>query len=471
MINDEALFLGRTFDDFLFTPQRSPVLTRREVDLSMPLAAGLRVGLPVIGANMDTVMGEEMGKTLALEGAFGFLHRSRSIEEEASQIRYVKSRHSYVIDKPVLLPKTATMAEARKTIHAHKASGILIEESPGSGILAGILSHRDMPLLARRRRPAASTDYMTPAPRIVTRPPNVAMDEAERVMFDHRVEKLPLVDADGRIRGLITMRDLKLYKQKPQSAKDARGRLRVGATIGATGDFIERAVALVAEEADAILMDVAHADSEVVAKAMAAFRKALPKATLVVGNVATADGARRLRDQGADAVKVGVGPGARLPDPARDRGRRAAAPGDPRGLAGGRRTSADHRRRRGAQRQGHLPGHRLRRLDGDAGQHALRHRRGSRHRHRGPGHRPEDEALPRHDVARGRGRRARAPSRWSRPSSTPAEGQSVRVPYVGSVVGILHRVRGPPPLGGELRGRARPGERPRQDRRGSRRAS
>jgi IMP dehydrogenase len=440
MTNEEALFLGRTFDDFLFTPQRSPVLTRREVDLSMPLAAGLSVGLPVIGANMDTVMGEEMAKTLALEGAFGFLHRSRSIEEQAAQIRYVKSRHSYVIEKPVLLPKTATMAEARETIHAHKASGILIEETPGSGILAGILSHRDMPLLrGGDERPV--TDFMTPAPRIVTRPPTVAMDEAERVMFDHRVEKLPLVDSDGRIRGLITMRDLKLYKQKPQSAKDARGRLRVGATVGATGDYVERAAALLEEEADAILMDVAHADSEVVAKAMAAFRKALPKATLVVGNVATADGARRLRDQGADAVKVGVGPG---------RGCRTRLETG----AGVPQLQAIREAWRGVEGRVPIIADGGVRSDKDiflaiaCGASTVMLGSMLSGTDEAPGIVIEDPATGQKvKLYRGMTSPEAVIDGESAESlvealSTPAEGQSVRVPYVGSVVGILHRVRG-----------------------------
>ena len=440
MTETEPLFHGRTFDDFLFTPQRSPVLTRREVDLSMPLAAGLTAGLPVIGANMDTVMGEEMAKTLALEGAFGFLHRSRRIEEQAAQIRYVKSRHSYVIERPVLLPRTTTMGEARETIRAHKASGILIEDAPGSGILAGILSHRDMPLRdGSDGRPVS--EFMTPAPRIVTRPPTVAMDEAERVMFDHRVEKLPLVDAEGRIRGLITMRDLKLYKQKPESAKDAKGRLRVGAAIGATGDFLERAAALVEEEADAILMDLAHADSEVVEKAMTAFRRALPKAVLVVGNVATADGARRLRDQGADAVKVGVGPG---------RGCRTRLETG----AGVPQLQAIREAWRGVEGKVPIIADGGVRSDKDiflavaCGASTVMLGSMLSGTDEAPGLVIEDPATgQKMKVYRGMTSPEAVVDAESGESlvealSTPPEGQSVRVPYVGSVVAILHRIRG-----------------------------
>ncbi len=304
----EPLFVGRTFDDFLFRPQHTPVDSRRQVDLAMPLLPGVALSLPVVGANMDTVVGEEMAKTLALEGALGFLHRNCSIAEQAERVRYVKTRHSYVIAEPVVLPRTATIAQARQTIRRQNASGILIEESKGSGLLAGILSHRDMPL-HRTAEDRPVSDFMTPRDRLATRPPSVAVEEAEQVMFDHRVEKLPLVDDENRIRGLITMRDLKLSKQKPYSTKDVRGRLRVGAAIGATGDYLERAVALLAQEVDCILLDVAHADSSVVESAVKEFRKRFPGVPLICGNIATADAARWLAGLRVDAIKVGVGPG------------------------------------------------------------------------------------------------------------------------------------------------------------------
>ncbi len=157
----EPLFVGRTFDDFLLRPQHSPVASRGEVDLSMPLAAGLELGLPVLGANMDTVVGEDMAKTLALEGGIGFLHRNCSIEAEAASVRYVKTRHSYVIERPLMLERSATIAEARQAVRKANASSLLIEHVRGSGTLAGILSHRDMPLdSASDARPVS--DFMTP---------------------------------------------------------------------------------------------------------------------------------------------------------------------------------------------------------------------------------------------------------------------------------------------------------------------
>jgi IMP dehydrogenase len=304
----EPLFVGRTFDDFLFRPQHSPVTRRRDVDLSLPLVGGLDLTLPVVGANMDTVVGAEMAKTLALEGGLGFLHRNASIDEQAAAVRYVKSRHSYVIERPVVLERTATIAQARKTIRNQTASGILIEETKGSGALAGILSMRDMPL-DRSSDARAVADFMTPRARLVTRPPSVAIDEAEQVMFAHRVEKLPLVDAENRIRGLVTMRDLKLYKQKPYSTKDARGRLRVGAAVGAVGDYMARSEALLAEDLDVLLLDVAHADADAAEKGIREVRARFKDVPLVVGNVATREAARWLAELGADAVKVGIGPG------------------------------------------------------------------------------------------------------------------------------------------------------------------
>ncbi|MCG6921710.1 MAG: IMP dehydrogenase [Acidobacteria bacterium] len=304
----EPFFVGRTFDDFLFRPQHSPVRRRRDVDLAMPLVGGIDLALPVLGANMDTVVGEEMAKTLALEGGLGFLHRNCSIADQAAHVRYVKTRHSYVIEEPIVLERTATVAEARAAMLRHNASSFLIEEEKGGGILAGIYSHRDVPL-DRASDARAVSDFMTPRERLVTRPPSVSLEEAERAMFDHRVEKLPLVDERNHIRGLVTMRDLKLYKQKPHSTKDDRGRLRVGAAVGAAGDSLERAAALVEQEVDVLLLDVAHADSDVAGAAVSELRKQHEDLPLVVGNVATAEAARWLADLGVDAIKVGVGPG------------------------------------------------------------------------------------------------------------------------------------------------------------------
>jgi IMP dehydrogenase len=440
MAEIEPLFVGKTFDDFLFRPQHSPVSSRREVSLTMPLAGEISLALPILGANMDTVVGEDMAKTLALEGGFGFLHRNASIADQAGRVRYVKTRHSYVIDHPLWLERTATIAEARQAIRRYNASSFLVEEVKGGQKLAGILSHRDMPLEASAdARPVA--DFMTPRHRLVTRPPSVSLEEAEQAMFEHRVEKLPLVDDSGRLVGLVTMRDLKLYKQKPHSTKDARGRLRVGAAVGATGDYLERAAALVEQEVDVLLLDVAHADSDTVAAAVKQLRSRLSRVPLVVGNVATAAAARFLAELGVDAIKVGVGPGrgcrtrletgAGVPQLQAVREVFLATGGRVPVIAdGGVRDDKDLFLAVICGASSVMLGSMLSGTD------------------EAPGMVVEDPST-RQKMKLYRGMTSpeavadgAEEDELAEALRTPAEGQSVRVPYVGSVVGILARVRG-----------------------------
>lgn len=274
----------------------------------MPLARGIDIHVPVIGANMDTVMGRSMMKTLSLEGAFGFLHRSCSIEEEAEHVRYVKHQHSFVVEDPLVLPQVTPLGVAKRLMESRGISGLLIETTKGSNVLAGILSHRDIPQGNDHDHKPIAT-FMTRYARLITAKPGISIRQAEQAMFDRRVEKLPIVGNNRQIKGLITMRDLRLSKKKPYSNKDAKGRLLVGATIGAMGDYMERTEALIGAGADVLLMDVAHADSDVVKKSLRAFRATHKRVPLVVGNVATAAGARFLVNLGADAVKVGIGPG------------------------------------------------------------------------------------------------------------------------------------------------------------------
>jgi IMP dehydrogenase len=437
----EPFFVGRTFDDFLFRPQHSPVARRRDVDLSVPLVRGLELSLPVVGANMDTVVGHEMAKALALEGGLGFLHRNASIDEQASAVRYVKSRHSYVIDRPVVLERAATIAQARKAIRSHAASGILIEEARNSGILAGILSLRDMPL-DRSADSRTVAEFMTPRERLVTRPASVTIEEAEQIMFAHRVEKLPLVDEGNRIRGLITMRDLKLYKQKPYSTKDAQGHLRVGAAVGAVGDYMKRAEALLAEGVDVLLVDVAHADADAVEKAVKEILGRFRSVPLVVGNVATREGARWLSSLGVDAVKVGIGPGRGC------RTRLETAAGVPQlqavreawlGVEGKLPIIADG----GVQNDKDVF------LAIACGASTVMLGSLLAGTDESPGIVVEDPAT-RQKVKIYRGMTspeavtegALNEEEIAEALRTPAEGQSVRVPYVGSVVGILARLRG-----------------------------
>lgn len=304
----EAELIGRTYDDFLLRPQLGIVPSRRDVSLRTSLSRRIRLELPVVSANMDSVTGARMAQALALEGGIGVIHRAMPIATQAESVTRVKRTYGYVVEQPLSLPRGTTVREAREFIAKHDITGILIEETRGSGILVGLLSNRDLPWLGGFEDQVVEA-FMTPFERLVTGPPDITIEEAERRMFERRIEKLPLVDGERRIRGLITKRDVILTRRRPYSSKDGKGRLLVGAAIGARGDFLERAAELLRGGADVILIDIAHGHSQVMRGAVEAVRAKLGDVALVCGNVGTAEGAAFLRDLGADAIKVGIGPG------------------------------------------------------------------------------------------------------------------------------------------------------------------
>jgi IMP dehydrogenase len=304
----EKEFVGRTFDDFLFRPQPGRVASRRGVRLQGQVSRRVSLALPVISANMDSVTEASMARAMALEGGLGVIHRALSIETQARQVEQVKRSHGHLVERPLSLPRGATIGEARDFIRQHRITGILIEELKGSNVLAGLLSNRDLPWVEGHDDRLVD-EFMTPYARLHTATPNTPAAEAERIMFEHRIEKLPLVDAERRIHGLITKSDILLARQRPDSTKDAKGRLRVGAAIGARGDFLERAAELLRVGADLLVIDIAHGHSEVMRAAVEAFRRRFADAELVCGNVGTAEGARFLRELGVDGIKVGIGPG------------------------------------------------------------------------------------------------------------------------------------------------------------------
>jgi len=304
----EPEFVGRTYDDFLFRPQAGVAASRREILLTTRLSGRFQMELPVSSANMDSVTGARMAKTMALEGGIGFVHRGMPIASQAEAVARVKRSHGHVVEKPLCLPRDASVREAREFTRSHNITGILIEEARGSNVLAGLLSNRDMPWLAAHDDHRVE-EFMTPLARLITGRPGISVEDAERLMFERRIEKLPLVDENGQIRGLITKKDVILSRQRPDSSKDGKGRLLVGAAIGARGDFLERAAELLRAGADVLLIDIAHGHSEVMREAIEAFRARFGDVELVCGNVGTAEGARFLRELGADAIKVGIGPG------------------------------------------------------------------------------------------------------------------------------------------------------------------
>jgi IMP dehydrogenase len=304
----EREFVGRTYDDFLFRPQAGVASSRGEIALAAPLSRGLGLELPVASANMDSVTGARMAKTMALEGGIGFIHRAMSIEAQARSVGKVKRSYGYMVEQPLSLPRDATIREAREFTRKHNITGILIEEARGSNVLAGLLSNRDMPWDSAFEESRVQ-DFMTPVERLITARPGIAAEDAERLLFEKRIEKLPLVDEQRRIRGLITKKDISLARQRPSSSKDAKGRLLVGAAIGARGDFLERGAELVKAGVDALVIDIAHGHSEIMRTAVEAVRRHLGDVELICGNVGTREGAAFLKELGADAIKVGIGPG------------------------------------------------------------------------------------------------------------------------------------------------------------------
>jgi IMP dehydrogenase len=223
-------------------------------------------------------------------------------------VRRVKRSHGAVIEDPWRIPRGTTISEAKILARKHSINALLIEESEGSGILAGLLTARDLPWRQEdQHRPV--DDFMTHVDRLLTSAPGISEEEAERLMFQRRVERLPLVDADRRIQGLITMRDLNYLRDRRFSAKDEKGRLLVGAAIGARGDYLERAEALVAAGVDCLVIDIAHGHSRLMGESIEALRSRFTDIQLICGNVATGEGASYLAERGADAIKVGVGPG------------------------------------------------------------------------------------------------------------------------------------------------------------------
>ncbi len=307
----EDFFLGRTFDDFLLRPQKGIVETRRDVSLAMPLSRNLKICLPIIAANMDTVTAAKMMKTMSLEGGFAFLHRNCSISEQAAMVRSVKKQHSHVVENPLIISPEETIADAIQLTEKHHISGLLIEREKGSRVLVGILSRRDLEFArnvnALHEKAIGFKGLQYP---LTIADPSISLIAAEKVMLDSRVEKLPLVDSEGRIVGLITLKDLRAVKQKPYSSKDSKGKLLVGAAIGSTGDYLERAAELIKQDVDCILMDIAHAHSEVMGKAIECFHAKFGKQVdLICGNVATMEAVEFLLELDVDAVKIGVGPG------------------------------------------------------------------------------------------------------------------------------------------------------------------
>jgi IMP dehydrogenase len=294
---------GLTFDDVLLVPAYSEVLPR-EVSTTTTVCRGLHLNIPFISAAMDTVTESGMAISMAREGGLGVIHKNMTIERQAAEVRKVKRSESWLITDPVTLTDRATVGDALAVMAEHRIGGIPVVTD--NWLLVGIITTRDLRFESDPSRPV--TEVMT-TERLVTANRILTIKEAELILKRHRVEKLPLVDEDGRLTGLITYRDITNMVSHPSAAKDSMGRLRVAAALGITTDMLERATTLAEQGVDALFLDSAHGHSKGVMDALRTLKSELPFIPVVAGNVATAEGARALADAGADAVKVGIGPG------------------------------------------------------------------------------------------------------------------------------------------------------------------
>lgn len=301
-------WIGKTFDDFLFRPQKGVSETRQHISLTSRLTAALSVDLPIVSSNMDSVTGMHMAETMALEGGVGVVHRGQSIEKQAEVVARIKRSHSAVIEKPLSLPVGTTLKDAKAFTRRHHITGILIETASGSGILAGLLTSRDLPWDGEHDGKTVE-EFMTPYDRLRVGHPDLSVDEAAELLFEHRIERLPLVTQERRITGLITRQDLQFLRDRPYASKDDKGHLLAAAAIGARGDYLERTAELVKAGVDCLFMDIAHGHSAIMETAVEGVRREFGAIPLVCGNVATAEGALFMKEIGVDAIKVGVGPG------------------------------------------------------------------------------------------------------------------------------------------------------------------
>jgi IMP dehydrogenase len=303
------LVQGCTFDDFILKPQFS-VLERRDparIDLSCRLSRRLSLQRPLVSANMDTVTRAPMAVVLAEEGGIGIIDRgfrAGDIEPQVREVEKVKRTQHGIIFDPYTIGPDATLQEALTMMDRSHVGTLVVVDANRK--LLGLLTQRDVRFVPKTGR---VRDRMTPIERLVTQQGQISIPDAERIMIDRKIKKLPLVDGAGGLIGLMTAKDILKHQRSPFSTRDAQGRLRVGAAIGAKGDYIERAAELIKAGVDVIVIDIAHGHSAVMERAIEQFRRRFDDVELIAGNVATAEGAQFLKDRGVDGIKVGIGPG------------------------------------------------------------------------------------------------------------------------------------------------------------------
>lgn len=301
--NSKIIGEGLTYDDVLLVPAFSEILPR-EVSIRSKFTKNITINVPIISAAMDSVTESKMAIAMAREGGIGVLHKNMSIEEQAMKVRKVKRAESGMIIDPITLPLSAKVQDAKNNMKEHSIGGIPIIDEDGK--LLGIVTNRDLRFEKNNNRPIA--EVMTSG-NLVTVSEGTSLEEAEVILQKNKIEKLPVVNDQDKLIGLITFRDITKLTLKPNANKDSYGRLRVAAAIGVTADSLERASALVKAGVDAIIIDTAHGHTRGVVEVLKSVKAKFPNLDIVVGNIATAEAAKYLADAGADAVKVGIGPG------------------------------------------------------------------------------------------------------------------------------------------------------------------
>jgi IMP dehydrogenase len=303
----DAISVALSYDDVLLVPRRTGVTSRRTVDVSCSLSRNIRLNMPIVSANMDTVTESAMAIELARHGGVGIIHRFLPVEMQAAEVSKVKRAESFVIAQPYTIGPDETVERARHMMEQRDITGLLVTDEQDK--LVGLLSARDVRFV--RNPDQFVREVMTPRQKLVTAPADVSNEEAQELFAAHKVEKLPLVDrSTGEVVGLITAKDLVHAGENPRAVKDKRGRLLVGAAIGVMGEVMERTAALLDAGADVLVVDVAHGHADTVLALVKELKQEWPQVDVIAGNVATAEGAADLIEAGVDSVKVGVGPGA-----------------------------------------------------------------------------------------------------------------------------------------------------------------
>lgn len=296
---------GYTFDDVLLIPAESHVLPN-EVNLGVQLADNLKLNIPIISAGMDTVTESAMAIAMARQGGLGVIHKNMTIERQADEVRKVKRSESGVIIDPFFLTPENSVNEAEALMHKYRISGVPIVDNNENRKLVGIITNRDLRFVTDH---GVAIDTVMTKENLIIAPVGTSLKKAEAILQEHKIEKLPMVDEAGKLTGLITIKDIEKVVEFPDAAKDKHGRLLVAAAVGVTSDTFERAQALLDAGVDALVIDTAHGHSAGVLRKIKEIRDHFPDATLIAGNVATAEGTRALYEAGVDVVKVGIGPG------------------------------------------------------------------------------------------------------------------------------------------------------------------